>query len=420
MIAAAMLNNESDARPLSEQRWALAGGEIITPLRRLPDGVVAGTGAQIDFVVTEAEAGRLDGYTVRDVRGLIVAPGFVDIHLHGGGGVDFLDGSLDAFDTACQLHVRHGTTALLPTTVAVPIDKIIGTARLAEQAMRRQGPGAQVLGLHVEGPWFAEDKKGAHDRVWPPREAEWRALLPWAHVIRRLTLAPELPGALEAMRALAAAGILVCAGHTNASYDDMLAAMELGLSHVTHLWNQSSIVFRSGPYRHGGCVEAALLEDSLSVELIADGHHLPPELMRLAVKCKGLDRLCLVTDAMRGAGMAQGTTWAVGPLDSKVRGVVRGGVATLPDNSAFAGSIATMDRLLRNAVELIGLPLADALRVITLTPARIVGVHRRKGSLAPGKDADLVLLDRELDVVETIAMGRTVYRRDEGQPVSEA
>ena len=398
--------------PIDDQRWALVGGESITPLRRISRGVIAGTGALIDWVGEDDDAGPLAGRAVRDVSGAIIVPGFVDIHVHGGGGADFMDGSLEAIATACALHARHGTTALLPTTVAAPIEAIVATARLVEQAMRRPARGAQVLGLHVEGPWFPDDRKGAHDRVWPPREEECRALLDWSHVVRRLTLAPELPGALAATRALAAAGIVVCAGHTNAGYAEMLAAMELGLSHVTHLWNQASTVFRIGPYRHGGCVETALLEDALTVELIADGHHLPPELLRLAVKCKGVDKLCLVTDAMRGAGMPPGTTWPVGPHSSKVLGVVRDGVAVLPDNSAFAGSVATMDLLLRNAVELMGLGLPDALRLITSTPARIAGVDARKGSLVVGKDADLVLLDRDLAVVETIVLGRTVYRRD--------
>lgn len=406
-------------RPTGEQRWALVGGEIITPLRRIPRGVIAGTGATIEWVGEHRSDRALDGRAVRDVGGLIVAPGFVDIHVHGGGGADFMDGSLDAFATACTLHARHGTTALVPTTVAAPVDAIIATARLAEQAMQAPPRGAQVLGLHVEGPWFPEDRKGAHDRVWEPREDEWRALLDWSHVIRRVTLAPELPGALAATRALAAGGIVVCAGHTNAGYDEMLAAMEVGVAHVTHLWNQASVVFRVGPYRHGGCVETALLEDDLTVELIADGHHLPPELLRLALKCKGVDRLCLVTDAMRGAGMPPGTAWPVGPRGSKVQGVVRDGVAVLPDNSAFAGSVATMDRLLRNAVALMGLGLPDAVRIVSSTPARIAGVDSRKGSLAPGKDADLALLDRDLTVAETIVLGRTVYRRDERRASTE-
>ena len=160
-------------------------------------------------------------------------------------------------------------------------------------------------------------------------------------------------------------------------------------------------------------METALLDDGMTVELIADGCHLPAELMQLAVKCKGVDRVCVVTDAMRGAGMPEGTIWPVGPQDSRVSGVIRGGVAVLPDNSAFAGSVATMDRLVRNAVNLIGLSLPEAIRLATWTPARIVGVDSRKGCLAPGRDADLVVLDQDLAVVETIALGKTVYQRSE-------
>jgi N-acetylglucosamine-6-phosphate deacetylase len=247
--------------------------------------------------------------------------------------------------------------------------------------------------------------------VWAPQPAELEQLLAWRHVVRRVTLAPELPGCLEATRTLAAAGVLVSAGHTKAVYEDVMAAVDAGLSHVTHLWNQSSLVTRRGPYRHGGVVETALLEDALTGGLIADGHHLPPELLRLAFKCKGADKACVVTDAMRGASMPEGTAWPVGPQGSPIIGVVRSGVSVSPDNSAFASSIATMDQLLRNAVRLAGLSLPDAARAASLTPARILGLAGRKGSLTPGKDADFVVLDGNLQVRETVVLGHSVYRR---------
>jgi N-acetylglucosamine-6-phosphate deacetylase len=399
---------------MNEGGRALVGAEIVTPLRRIPQGVVAWTGTTIDFVGAETPPDLLAGRDVRDLTGHIVAPGFVDIHVHGGDGADFMDGSLEAFATACAAHARGGTASLLPTTVATSVETTIKTLQLVEEAIGTRLPGAQVLGAHVEGPWFAAARKGAHDEVWAPRQEELEVLLAWSRVIKRLTLAPELPGALEAIRALSRAGIVPCAGHTDAIYQEMMDAIEAGLSHVTHLWNQTSIVTKVGPYRRGGCTETALLEDDLTVELIADGHHVPAELMRLALKCKGVAKVCVVSDAMRGAGKPEGTQWPVGPQDSRVIGIIRDGVAVLPDNSAFASSVSTMDRMVRNARDLIRLSLPDAVRVATLTPAQIIGVADRKGSLAPGRDADIVILDQDLGVVETIALGETVFSRGNG------
>jgi N-acetylglucosamine-6-phosphate deacetylase len=396
---------------VKEKRWALVGGEVVTPLRCFLDGVVVGTGGKIEFVGSEPPPELLAGREVRDVTGRIIAPGFVDIHVHGGNGADFMDGSLEAFATACAAHAKGGTTALLPTTVATSLETTVETLRLVEQAQATRLPGAQVLGAHVEGPWFAAARKGAHDEVWAPRQGELDAFLEWAHVIKRLTLAPELAGALDVIRALRKAGILPSAGHTDATYAQMMDAVEAGLTHVTHLWNQTSVATKVGPYRHGGCTETALLEEDLTVELIADGHHVPPELMRLTVKCKGIDKLCVVSDAMRGAGMPEGSRWPVGPENSRVIGVIRDGVAVLPDNSAFASSVSLMDRMVRNARSLIGLSLPDAIRLATLTPAQIIGAADRKGSLVAGKDADIVILDKDLHVVETIALGEPVFRR---------
>ena len=405
---------------MNEQRWAFAGGDVITPYRRIVEGFVAGTGKTVEFVGTPAQSDLLADREVRDISGLIIAPGFVDIHVHGGDGSDFMDGSLEAFATICACHARGGTTALLPTTVASSVEAITQTLQLVQEAMATTFEGAQVLGAHVEGPWFAVARKGAHDKVWEPQPAEVDVLLEWPHVVKRLTLAPELTGALEAIRALAGAGILISAGHTDITYTEMLAAIDAGVSHVTHLWNQCSLVTLEGPYRRGGCVETALLEDALTVELIADGHHVPPELMKLAVKCKGLDKLCIVTDAMRGAGKPEGTSWPVGPQDSKVIGIIRNGVAVLPDNSAFASSVSTMDRLVKNMVNLVGLSVTEAIRVATLTPARILGIAGCKGRLRPGYDADIVLLDQDLNVLETIVQGHTVYRKAPPEATKEA
>jgi len=269
-----------------------------------------------------------------DAGGLFVAPGLIDMHVHGGSGADFMDGTPEAFDTVCRFYARHGVTALQATTVAAPLEDILRVLRTARQwkGSRPPGyPGAQLLGVHVEGPFLNVEQKGAHraDHVRPPSPAELERLLEVADVITEVTLAPELPGALEVIRALTERGILVAAGHSQAREPDVVA----GLRHVTHIYSAMSTVVRQGPWRVPGLLETALASDALSTEMIGDGRHLPPTLMRLVLKCKLPDRVCLVSDAMSGAGMPEGGTfWLAGQ-----QVIVEDGVAMLADRSQLRG-----------------------------------------------------------------------------------
>jgi N-acetylglucosamine-6-phosphate deacetylase len=273
--------------------------------------------------------------------------------------------------------------------------------------------GSLLLGAHIEGPYFAQAKRGCHLSrfVRDPEPREYERLLEYAGDISSMTLAPELPGAERLVRALAERGILVSLGHSEASFDQVRAAVGWGARHVTHLYCAMSTITRHGPHRQGGLVEAALTSDELSAEVIADGKHLPPELIRLALKAKGIQRVCAVTDAMRGAGMPDGR-YAFGPRDGQ-EAVVRDGAAVMPDYSGFASGVARMNDLVRVLRDRVGLTLADAVQMASLNPARVLGLDGRMGSLEAGKEAHVVIADNDLAVKATLVHGQVVYRQPE-------
>jgi N-acetylglucosamine-6-phosphate deacetylase len=264
-----------------------------------------------------------------------------------------------------------------------------------------------VLGVHLEGPYFSPAQKGAQDpdHLRTPDDGSPAALLEHANVLRVMTFAPELPGALRLTAACAARGIVPAAGHSAAQDTDVLAAMRLGLRHAVHLWSGQSSTIRQGPWRRPGLLEAALAYDELTAEMIADNRHLPPTLMRLAYKCKGADLLCVVSDATAGAGMPEGTHFRLGGVECQVQD----GVGMLLDRSAFAGSTTLLNRMVAILVEAAGVPLVEAVRMASLTPARIVGLDGRKGSLEPGKDADVAIFEDDFTVWRTMIAGRWVF-----------
>jgi len=357
-----------------------------------------------------------------DVSGRYVAPGFIDIHVHGGGGHDVMEGSLEAFKAIAETHARGGTTAWLATTLTAPLDQIEKALQVLERAMDAGSAGAKLLGAHLEGPYFHPEQAGAQNPAYlkHPDPCEYKELLDNFSCIKRVSAAPELPGGLELGRELRRRGILASIGHSNATYQQVLEAVEAGFSHVTHVYSGMSSVRRVNAYRFAGVLEATLLLDGLTTEMIADGHHLPPSLMRLVVKAKGTERVCLVTDAIAAAGLGRGR-YRLGGLDVVVEGdapeeyevrLGRGSyVAKLADRSAFAGSAATMNMLVRNLVNLVGLPLIEAVKMATWTPARILGISHERGLLAPGMMADLVVFDENLDVRMTIVEGKIAYQR---------
>jgi N-acetylglucosamine-6-phosphate deacetylase len=376
--------------------------------RIIPDGFLL----EDKGTILEAGAmGSAPAGTARDIPcgGLYLSPGFIDLHVHGGGGCDFMDGSEEAVIKAAGTHLRHGTTTLLPTTTA-GADGALFLAIEAFKKARRHAVNMPCLpGLHLEGPYLSMEQRGAQNpaHIRNPAPEHYEKILEKAEgAVLRWSVAPELEGALEMGRRLSSQGILMSIGHSNASYDEVLAAVDSGYTHVTHFYSGMSSIVRRGGYRIMGVIESAYLIDRLTVELIADGSHLPPELLRLIVKCKDNEKICLVTDSMRGADGEEGPT-VLGSLKEAFPAIIEDGVAKLPDRSAFAGSIATTDRLVRVMVKKAGLPLEKALAMVTRIPARIAGLER-KGDLLPGKDADFVLFDDDIEVKNVFIAGKEI------------
>lgn len=354
---------------------------------------------------------------VLDAQGGYVAPGFLDVHVHGGAGADFLDATPQALRAICAFHASGGTTGLLATTAAAPEDELRHAleiiAGVQGEVQGEETGGAAILGAHLEGPYFALSKCGCHlpQEIRPPRPQEYLPLLD-AHpgLVRWMTLAPEIEGALELITALRARRAVPSAGHTEATEPQLLRAIEAGLRHATHLYCAMSTIVKDGPFRVPGLVETALARDDLTTEVIADGFHLAPALLKIAARAKGPSRLMLVSDAMRGAGMPDGT-YAFGPRHGSPA-IVEHGVARTPDNTGFASSTARMNELVRTMVRLAGCPLLDAVQMASTTPATALGLGASKGRVRPGYDADLVVLDSDLDVAATVVAGAVVYRRD--------
>jgi N-acetylglucosamine-6-phosphate deacetylase len=302
---------------------------------------------------------------------------------------------------------------MLPTTLTSEKEGLLETLTLYETASRKNTRGSQFLGMHLEGPYFAMNQRGAQDPryIRDPDPEEYKAVIAHSSSIRRWSAAPELKGAIEFGRYLRQHGILAAVAHTDAIYEEVVEAFDNGYSLATHLYSGMSGVTRRNAFRYAGVVESAFILDEMDVEIIADGVHLPPALLKLVYKIKGAERIALITDSMRAAGMPPGKS-ILGNVKTGLPVIVEDDVAKLPDRSAFAGSVATADRLVRNMINLADVSVVDAVRMMTSTPARIIGVGERKGSLTTGKDADILLFDEKINVSTTIIGGRIVHNAE--------
>ena len=334
-----------------------------------------------------------------DAEGRFLAPGFIDMHVHGGDGADFMDGDEAAFATAIAAHRRHGTTGLVPTSTVATHEQTLRFLELSEH-FRAAG---QILGAHLYGPYFNEDKVGCHPLAptRPPTKNEYGEYLRFARTMLVATCAPELPGASGFFRDAAAMGIRLNAGHSNASWSEMQVAFDLGMRHVDHFYCAMSSVpglrERFGVPMQASMAEFVLGTNEMTTEIIADSRHLAPELLRFVVRMLGVDRVALVTDSNRALDMPPGE-YVFGPLAAGVTIVSDGEVGWTADRSALASSVRGMDFMVRHMHRVVGLELTQAVRMATLTPAKILGVDRSLGSLEVGKQADLVLLDEQLEV----------------------
>ncbi|MEO8414483.1 MAG: N-acetylglucosamine-6-phosphate deacetylase [Ginsengibacter sp.] len=388
-------------------------GPVITPFRVMPygsvlikNGIIAAV-ADHDLEVPEA-------FTI-DAGGGYISPGFIDIHVHGGGGHDFMDNTVEAFLAISKTHARFGTTALFPTTLTGSTEDIVKTLETYEKACPQNESGAQFMGIHLEGPYFAMKQRGAQDPryIRDPDPKEYEYILSQSNSIKRWSAAPELKGAIPFARYVKSRGILVALAHTDAIYEEVIEAFENGYTLATHLYSAMSGVTRRNAYRYAGVVESAFLIDEMDVEIIADGIHLPAPLLQLVVKIKGPDKIALITDAIRAAAMPPGES-VIGNLHTGLKVIVEDGVSKLPDRSSFAGSVATADRLVRTLIHKAGISLPDAIRMITHTPASIMNIANQKGSLTAGKDADIVIFDENIDVQMTMVRGKVIYQKNSG------
>jgi len=384
----------------------LTNARLVFPARLARGGVRVRDG-KIAAILGE-DARPEPGEEVRDLGGNFLAPGFIDVHIHGAMRRDAMEAESEAFRTICEFHAAGGTTSLALTTITETSDKILRTLEAVTAYRAEPQTGAQVLGVHIEGPYFSKEKPGAHriELIRNPQREEWERWLAHRDVITQMTVAPELPGALELIDALVAAGIRVSGGHTDAWDEEAAAAFAHGMRQATHTFNCMSTARRRGPFRAAGMLEFAMSEPEMLCELIADGRHVSPTLMRALYRAKGADGIALVTDAAAGAGLAEGEHFFLGEIE----GVVRDEVALTADGRALCSSTATMIRLVRNVVQLIGAPLAEAVRMATLNPARALRLDDKKGVLKTGADADLVVFTDNFEVTQTFVAGRALLQ----------
>lgn len=377
----------------------IINGHILTPGGWLKDGSILLCDDRI-VEVTNSDLAVI-GAKVVDARGMYIVPGFVAMNIHGAAGHDFKEGTEEAFRKAVAAHQRYGATTIFPTISSSPFTTIRQCAEVCERLMTE--PGSPILGLHIEGPYLNPKMAGAmfSDVVKNPDPEEYRSLIEETKCVRRWDASPELPGAMEFARYLKEKGILVSITHTEAEFDLIREAYNTGFSHVAHFYNAMPGFHKRREYKYEGTVESAYLMDGMTVEVIADGRHLPSTILRLVYKLKGVECTCLVTDAL-----AYAANDGKQPDDSRI--VIDNGVCKLVDHSALVGSIATSDQLIRTMVEKAKLPLEDAIRMASETPARLMGVYDRVGSLQKGKDADVLIIDRKLNVRQVWCKGQVV------------
>jgi N-acetylglucosamine-6-phosphate deacetylase len=384
----------------------LLRGTVVLPDRLLEGGCVLCEDGRIVSVGTDPAAPNGG----EAVEAAFVAPGFVDIHTHGGAGADFMDGTPEAVLTVCRAHARHGTTTVFPTTSTGSPELIrrMLDACMSARGSWRPGPdGARIGGVHLYGPYFAEDKLGCHPEEGrrDPEPGEYHTLFD-LEIVRVATCAAELPGALEFYREAGARGYLITCGHSNATWAEMAAAFEAGVRHVDHFWcamsSIASVRERLGFPMQGSMAEFVLAHEEMSTEVIADLEHLSAELLEFAFRMKGAERLCLVTDASRALDMPPGE-YLFGPLDAGEPITSDGRVGRA--GGTLASSITGMDRMVRNTLSSTGTSLSDVVRMASLTPAERAGIAADVGSLEPGKRADVLALGAGLEVERVFVGG---------------
>ena len=368
---------------------ALTNGRIIQPHAIIDNAVLLVAGGRIRDVISGADI-PVEAETV-DTGGRYISPGLIDIHIHGALGSTFNEATRDSFATITNACRDRGITSVLATIATAGIPDLVASLALVREWITTPGPGSTILGAHLEGPYFSMAQKGAQDpkHIRNPDDGTADQVLEFSDIMRIMTFAPELPGAVELTSRLIDLGIVPAMGHSDAKDRDVYRAMNAGARHAIHLWSGQSSTIREGAWRKPGILEASLASDTLTGEMIADNRHLPPTLMKLAWKCFGSDRLCLISDATSGAGLPEGTSFRMGEMEY----IVEGGVGMMLDRTAFGGSSTLLNQMVPIVHHEVGVPLVEAVRMASLTPAKVIGMADRKGSLEPGKDADIALFN---------------------------
>lgn len=375
----------------------LINGRILTPQGWITDGSVLISNGKI-LEVTNSDLAVI-GANVIDVKGMNIIPGFVGMHIHGGGGHDYTECSFDAFNAATKAHLLHGATTVFPTLTSTSFDNIIKVAGLCEEMMKTN---KVIQGLHIEGPYLNPKMAGSQwgEFLTEPNKDEYTQIIESTSCIRRWDISPEISGGYDFGRYTSSNGILTAITHTEAEYEDIKKAFAAGFTHAAHFYNAMPGFHKRREYKYEGTVESVYLTDGMSVEVIADGIHLPATILKLVYKLKGVEQTCLVTDAVKYAAFD-------GEIEDSCY-IIENDVCKLADHSSLAGSLATMDKLVKTMVNKAGIPLEDAVRMASETPARVIGVENTKGTLQKGKDADIVILDKDVNVRCVFSYGKIV------------
>ena len=375
-------------------------GQILTPQGWLKDGSVLINDGKI-LEITNSDLAVI-GATVIDAKGMFIVPGFISMHCHGGGGHDFTEGTTEAFKEAAAAHLKHGSTTIFPTLSSTTFENIRLAAATCDQLMAEDAD-ITIMGLHIEGPYLNENMAGTQWKEFlkNPDPEEYKALVESTKCIKRWDISPELPGAHDFARYMTSKGILTAITHTEAEYQEIKDAFAAGFTHAAHFYNAMPGFHKRREYKYEGTVESVYLMDDMSVEVIADGVHLPATILKLVYKVKGVEKTCLVTDSLKFAGYT-------GETINDPNYVIENGVCKWADRQTLAGSIATADVLVQTMVKKAGIPLEDAIRMASETPARLTGIADSKGTLEKGKDADIVILDNDVNVRCVFTKGKEV------------
>ena len=377
----------------------IINGNVLTPSGWIKDGSVVVEGNKIVEIQTNSQL--IEGAQVIDAKGGSIVPGGIDLHIHGGGGRDYMEGTEDAFRKAIQSHMQHGTTSIYPTLSSSSVPMIEAAIRTTEKLMAE--PDSPILGLHLEGPYFNPEMAGGQlpEYITPPIKADYERIITETSVLKRWDSAPELPGTEEFGQYCTKHGVMAAIAHTKAEYADVWKAWQNGFRHATHFYNAMTGFHKVREYKHEGTVESVYAIPDMTVEMIGDGIHVPPTILKMIYLVKGVERTALITDAL--ACSASDSNKAFDP-----RVIIEDGVCKLADHSALAGSIATMDRLVKTAVLKVGIPLADVIRMTSETPATIMHEEHRIGTLRKGYDASIVIYSPTVDLQFVMQMGHIV------------